>query len=54
MNTEIILLEDRDPVTFPSGVVYTGQWLGNVCCGYGVQVWPNGMRYEGDWFNNEA
>ena len=42
-------LEKREPVKFKNGVIYHGEWLGNVRCGYGVQVWPDGAKYEGMW-----
>ena len=34
-------------VTFPSGIIYEGQWLGELKHGFGVQKWPDGAIYEG-------
>ena len=28
---------------------YTGEWLGNVRDGRGVQLWADSARYEGQW-----
>lgn len=43
-----------EEVRFKNGVVYKGEWKGNVRHGYGVQVWPDGARYEGYWENGKA
>ena len=34
-------------ITFPSGIMYQGEWHGVLKHGYGVQIWPDGARYEG-------
>lgn len=47
-------IEKRDPVKFKNGVIYHGEWRGNIRWGYGVQVWPDGAKYEGDWVNGKA
>ena len=47
-------VEKREPVRFKNGVIYTGEWLGNMRHGHGVQVWPDGARYEGTWENGKA
>lgn len=36
-------------ISFPSGVVYSGEWLGMFKHGHGVQTWPDGAKYDGDW-----
>lgn len=46
--------EKREPVKFKNGVIYDGEWKGNVREGFGVQIWPDGAKYEGQWFNNKA
>jgi hypothetical protein len=48
------LREARPPVTFKSGVVYEGQWVGPKRDGFGRQVWPDGAQYEGYWRNDRA
>lgn len=35
-------------------MIYSGEWLGNVRWGQGVQVWPDGAKYEGNWENGKA
>ena len=47
-------LEERGEVHFKNGATYTGQWLGNMKHGYGVQVWKDGAKYEGHWRFNKA
>lgn len=47
-------LEDRGQVQFKNGATYTGQWLGNMKHGYGVQIWKDGAKYEGNWRFNKA
>ena len=47
-------IEKRDPVKFKNGVIYHGEWKGNIRWGFGVQVWPDGAKYEGDWVNGKA
>ncbi len=39
---------------FKNGVIYHGEWKGNVREGYGVQVWPDGAKYEGEWQDGKA
>lgn len=34
-------------VAFPSGIIYEGQWSGQLKHGYGIQKWPDGAHYEG-------
>lgn len=47
-------IEKRDAVTMPNGDVYTGEWLGNVRQGRGVQlVKEDGSKYEGTFFNDQ-
>ena len=46
--------EERDPFRFKNGAVYTGQWVGELREGFGVQVWPDGAQYKGSWYNNKA
>lgn len=41
-------------ISFPSGIVYKGEWLGVVKQGTGVQVWPDGAKYEGQWLEGKA
>ena len=41
--------ERVEEVRFKNGVVYKGEWSGNVRHGYGVQIWPDGAKYEGMW-----
>eukprot|EP00419_Tripos_fusus_P024056 CAMPEP_0172719238 /NCGR_PEP_ID=MMETSP1074-20121228/75391_1 /TAXON_ID=2916 /ORGANISM="Ceratium fusus, Strain PA161109" /LENGTH=332 /DNA_ID=CAMNT_0013544571 /DNA_START=135 /DNA_END=1130 /DNA_ORIENTATION=- len=41
--------EKRVKHTFSNGATYTGEWLGNLRHGTGVQEWPDGARYEGEW-----
>ena len=38
-----------EEVKFKNGVVYKGEWKGNVRHGYGVQTWPDGAKYEGNY-----
>ena len=47
-------VEERGEVHFKDGATYTGQWLGNMKHGYGVQVWKDGAKYEGYWKDNKA
>jgi len=47
-------IEEKEAVKFKNGVIYQGQWKGDVRWGYGVQVWPDGARYEGNWVNGKA
>ena len=35
----------EEEVKFKNGVVYKGEWKGNVRHGYGAQVWPDGAKY---------
>lgn len=44
----------RPQHTFANGSTYTGDWLGLVRHGSGVQVWPDGARYEGQWQHDMA
>eukprot|EP01034_Spumella_vulgaris_P026430 gene26430-33008_t len=30
---------------------YSGQWLNDYRCGYGMKLWPDGASYHGDWLN---
>ena len=47
-------VETRDDVLFKNGAVYSGEWLGSMKCGFGIQKWPDGARYEGMWRENKA
>jgi hypothetical protein len=40
-------LEELKGITFKSGAVYEGEWIGHVRDGFGIQRWPDGARYEG-------
>lgn len=45
---------NRNPVEFPSGAVYKGEWLNNKRHGRGIQVWKDGSKYEGEWATGKA
>jgi hypothetical protein len=35
--------------TYPSGIVYEGQFIQDRKEGFGVYLWTDGRRYEGFW-----
>ena len=37
--------------TYPSGHVYTGQWMDGLQHGHGQFTYPNGQHFEGTWRN---
>lgn len=53
-NTKQYQSKTNQQISFPSGIVYKGEWLGVVKHGYGVQVWPDGAKYEGEWSEGKA
>jgi len=46
--------EARPEYKYDNGVIYTGEWLGSVRDGAGVQTWPEGTKYEGQFVNDRA
>jgi len=46
--------EQRAEYTYKSGAKYTGEWVGELRDGHGVQVWPDGGRYEGQFREDKA
>ena len=44
----------KQAIKLELGIVYEGEWLGELKHGFGVQKWPDGATYEGQWAEGKA
>lgn len=42
----------RGTMTWPTGLVYTGEWINDELNGRGTMTWPDKFQYRGQWKNN--
>ena len=52
-NEYIKKLPDIKVISYPGGIRYEGQLVGQVRTGYGVMTWTSGDRYEGEFVDDK-